>query len=259
MTSKNSMIIKINPQKILPAFFPILHFLLYYFLYNTRRIHEEDVWHNTSDFNCHFWNRAITGPTRCHRENLVQIFTHELTHLILAHRFGEHPIPRWLNEGLSMYESYEWRPSQDVLMGRYVLTGRLIPLRELTRAFQADAFGARQAYLQSYSLVNHIISDYGREAFHQLIRRLSRGEPFAQGVERALGISPEELEARWIRHLKLRYNWLPFLTSSGLLWLLITLGVIFAYAHRKRRARKILDQWAEEEAIAYGPDRKDWP
>ena len=194
-----------------------------------------------------------------HSEDLLQVFTHELTHLVLAHLFGEHSIPRWLNEGLSMYESYEWRPSQDILMGRYVLSGRLIPLRQLTRSFQSGAFEVRQAYLQSYSLVNHMISSYGPKPFHRLIRRLSQGERFNQAAEQALGVSVRELEEQWIRHLKLRYNWLPLLTSSAFLWLLITVGVVWAYAHRKRRQRRVLEQWAEEEAIIYGPDPEDRP
>lgn len=192
-----------------------------------------------------------------HEEDLVEVFTHELTHLVLAERFGDHAVPRWLNEGLAMYEAYEWRPAQDVQMGKYVLSDQLIPLEELTQAFSRDAYGVRQAYLQSYSLVNHILSEYGRPAFHGLIERLSRGEAFEQAAPVALGVSLEELEAEWRRHLRFRYNLIPFLTSSTLLWVLITLVLTATYVQRKRRARKVLAQWAEEEAAAEEWRRED--
>ena len=69
----------------------------------------------------------------------------------------------------------------------------------------------------------------------------------AQAVQDAYGFSLKELEQKWKKHLRLRYNLIPFLTGSSLLWVLI-IGVLFwSYAQRKRRARRIMQQWEEEE------------
>ena len=188
--------------------------------------------------------RLFTGG----QEHTLTTFTHELTHLILAAGFKNQPIPRWLNEGMAMYASYEWRPSQDMVMGRAVLSGNLIPLDELTQAFGAHQQRVRLAYYESYSLIHYLISSYGRKPFQDLILLLSKGQSFEDALQASLFISPHDLEAKWKRYLKFRFNWAPLLTSTGVLWAFISLSLIWVYFVRKRRAKKILEQWALEEA-----------
>ena len=176
-------------------------------------------------------------------------FTHELTHLILASGFRQHPIPRWLNEGMAVYTSYEWSPFQDMVMGRATLSGNLIPLNELTQAFGGKQHRVQLAYYQSYSLIHYIISNYGRQPFQELIRLLSLGQPFEDAIRRSLKISPQTLETQWKRYLKFRFNWIPLLTSTGVLWTLISLSLIGVYFIRKRRTKRILERWALEETL----------
>jgi hypothetical protein len=189
--------------------------------------------------------RLVAG----NQEDPIKTFTHELSHLILATEFGGRPIPRWLNEGLAMYESYEWHPSQDLLMARAVLSGQLIPLGELIQAFGGEGFEVRQAYLESYSLVNYLISTYGRGDFHRFVRQLARGQSFEQALQETFLLSPQTFEAQWKRHLKFRFNWIPFLTSTALLWFLISFSLFGVYLIRKRKTRRILQEWKREEEL----------
>ena len=182
------------------------------------------------------------------QENTLTTFTHELTHLILAAGFKKQPIPRWLNEGMAMYASYEWRPSQDMVMGRAVLSGNLIPLDELTQAFGGKQHRVQLAYYQSYSLIHYLISNYGNQQFQELIRLLSLGQSFEDALQDSLLISSQTLEAEWKRYLKFRFNWIPLLTSTGVLWAFISLSLIGVYFVRKRRTKRILERWALEEA-----------
>ena len=126
-----------------------------------------------------------------------------------------HPIPRWLNEGLATYEAYEWNPSQDLLMARAVFSGPLLSLDQLTRAFGGESFDVQLAYLQSYSLVNYLISTYGREDFHSFVLRLARGQHFEQALQQTFHLSPQSFEDGWKRYLSLRFNWIPILTSTS--------------------------------------------
>ena len=187
--------------------------------------------------------RLVAGT----QENPLETFTHELSHLILASQFGKHPIPRWLNEGLAMYEAYEWHPSQELLMARAVLSGRLISLDPLTQAFGGEGFEIQQAYLQSYSLVNHLISTYGREDFHSFVLRLARGQSFEQALQETFLLSPQTFEAKWKQYLRLRFNWIPVLTSTAVLWFLISSPLFGIYLIRKRKNRRILQKWSREE------------
>jgi len=187
--------------------------------------------------------RLVAGT----QENPFKTFTHELSHLILASQFGRHPIPRWLNEGLAMYEAYEWHPSQDLLMARAVLSGRLISLDQLTKAFGGEGSEIQQAYFQSYSLVNYLISTYGRQDFHSFVLRLSRGQPFEQALQETFPLSPQSFETKWKRHLRLRFNWIPILTSTAVLWFLIASSLFGIYLIRKRKNRRILRKWSRED------------
>jgi len=182
--------------------------------------------------------------------NPLETFTHELSHLILGKQFGKHPIPRWLNEGFAMYEAYEWNPSQDLLMARAVFAGRLLSLDQLTRAFGGESFEVQPAYLQSYSLVNYLISTYGREEFHSFVQRLARGQPFEQALQETFLLSPQSFEAGWKRYLRLRFNWIPILTSTTALWFLISSSLFGIYFIRKRKNRRILQRWRREEQQA---------
>lgn len=177
----------------------------------------------------------------------LKTFTHELAHLILAAGFGNRPIPRWLNEGLAMYESYEWHPAQDLRMTIAVLSGGVIPLEELTGAFGGKEFEVQQAYVQSYSLVNFLISTYGQEGFQFFVHRLARGKPFQQALEDAFHLSPQTFQTKWKRHLRVRFNWIPFLTSTTVLWFVISSTLFFVYLIRKHRNQKIIEEWEKEE------------
>ena len=189
--------------------------------------------------------RLIQGNIK----DTLKTFTHELCHLVLASGFGGRPIPRWLNEGLAMYESYEWRPSQDYLMARAVLSGTLIPLEDLTQAFGGNHFNVQKAYLQSYSLVHYLFSTYGPSQFHQFVLLLSKGNSFEKARMDAFEITPHAFEKKWERYLAFRFNWIPVLTSAGVLWALITFFLFGIFFIRKRKNKKILEEWARQEQM----------
>ncbi len=181
------------------------------------------------------------------RQDVGTIFVHELTHLVLGARFGARPVPRWLHEGLAMYEASEWRPEQEWDLVWTVLANRVPPLDELTGAFEKSEGEARTAYLLSDALVTHMITTYGREAFGAFVERLAEGRSFEEASIGALGVSPALFEQRWRAHLDRRYAWIPLITSSTALWVVVMGVTIAAYAAKRRRSRRILEAWAEEE------------
>src|SRR3989339_1275821 len=65
--------------------------------------------------------RAIKGS----RMNVVEIFTHEFTHIALCRAVTGVKVPVWLNEGLAMYEAREWTFSRISVLTRAALPARL--------------------------------------------------------------------------------------------------------------------------------------
>jgi hypothetical protein len=120
-------------------------------------------------------------------------------------------------------------------------------LDRLPQAFDGEDVSIRQAYFQSYSLVNYLISTYGGEDFHAFVRRLARGQSFEQALRETFLLSPQSFETAWKRHLRLRFNWIPILTSTAVLWFFISSSLIGIYLIRKRKNRRILGEWSREE------------
>jgi hypothetical protein len=179
--------------------------------------------------------------------NLRQTFIHELSHILLGQAFtGVEHVPRWLNEGLAMYESREWNFDRVFTMTHAVLTDSLLPLTDLTHAFPHDKKNLELAYCQSFYLVSFLVSQYGTEQFHEFIRSYSKEKVLEDVLLITYGINLYELERRWHRTLKMRFSWIPLITSSITLWFLITVIFLWSYLRKKRNVQLTLQNWEEE-------------
>ncbi len=205
--------------------------------------------------------RLLTGG----QPHYEEIFLHEAAHIALdqACRPGrrdrpgarcaagaacpESEMPRWLHEGYAIYLTREWSPSREVLLTRAVLRGGLIPLGRLVSGFPEEESQAALAYAQSADLVHYLIRRFGSKAFHGFVVALGKGERFGHAVRTLLGEDFRSLEEDWQRHLRIRYTWLPLLTSTGSLWFLASLLFLAAYARKRFRARAKAKEWAQEE------------
>ena len=180
--------------------------------------------------------------------DLAKVFRHELTHIAVGRAFrGREEVPRWLDEGLAMYESREWSLSRVSTMTKAVLTDSLIPLSEITSSFPREVARAELAYSQSFYLISFLVSKFGRENFHRFIREYIRGGDLKEILVKVYGIGWDDFEEEWKGYLRLRFSWIPILTSTTTLWFLITLVFILGYARKKRAQRMLYEQWEQED------------
>lgn len=180
--------------------------------------------------------------------DLKKVFKHEFTHIALGRAFrGREKVPRWLNEGLAMYESREWDLSRVSTMTRAVLTDSLIPLSEITHYFPNEPGRAELAYSESFYLISFLISRYSRESFHEFIKEYSGGKGLKEALKEVYGFGWEELEKRWINYLKLRFSWIPIITSASTLWFLVTIVFILGYLRKRKAYRLKLEELERED------------
>jgi len=180
--------------------------------------------------------------------DLEKVFRHELTHIAVGRAFeGREEVPRWLDEGLAMYESREWNFSRVSAITRAVLTDSLIPLSEITERFPHEVTRAELAYVQSFYLVSFLVSKYGKDKFHQFIREYGSGTGLEEVLVRVYSFRRDELEERWKDYLKLRFSWIPLITSTATLWFLATIVFILGYVRKRKAKRQIFEQWERED------------
>lgn len=182
------------------------------------------------------------------RSDLRKTFIHELTHVLLGSTFKDYEhIPRWLNEGVAMYESREWSFNRVSTITQAVLTDSLLPLSEITRTFPAGRREVELAYCQSFYIISFLITKYGRKRFHEFIKSYSKERMLEDVLLKVYGMNLHQLEKEWRSYLKMRFSWIPLITSTSTLWFVITLIFICSYIRKKRRARVTLQQWENEE------------
>ncbi len=103
---------------------------------------------------------------------LTATLPHEMTHIVLAGRFGRHLVPRWADEGMAVLS--ESRERIDLLLGKlsgYRENGTLFNVGELMR--MQDYPEARLVgpfYAQSVSLVEFLCKKKGAPTFAHFVR-----------------------------------------------------------------------------------------
>lgn len=138
--------------------------------------------------------------------NWQEIVWHELAHVITLQMTGNR-IPRWLSEGVSVWEEKEGRPwwgrDQGLDLVRAAARDRLAPLAGLDAAFTGarDSAELGFAYFQSYLVVDYIAAEHGFDRLAALIRQYGAVKEDGERFREALGLGLEEFEAdfrRWI-------------------------------------------------------------
>lgn len=167
---------------------------------------------------------------------------HELCHLLLHQHIESARLPRWLDEGVAQWTSDGMSEilmkRNPFLVPRAVRTGAIIPLRHLETAFPVSQQGLLLSYEASKSIVEFILSDYGREGLLGILEGLRRGDDIDGAVLTSLRISLDELERRWHDHLRGRASWIAF--AGYYLYELLFVGaalllVVAFMRHRKRK------------------------
>ena len=123
---------------------------------------------------------------------------HEFVHMVFdtAAKNPYHFPPRWLNEGLAVYQSESYGSEDRALVKEAAASGTLIPLDGLTGEYPHDqAFFL--AYAESVSAVDFMIRTYGSDALVSLIRSYADGRTDDEAFKAALGLDMTAFGKAW--------------------------------------------------------------
>jgi hypothetical protein len=175
---------------------------------------------------------------------LAPVFRHELNHILLGQTFrGKEKVPRWLDEGLAMIVAGEWNLSNMATMTGAVLSGSVIPMEDLTTHFPYEESRARIAYAQSFYFISFLKGKFGDDS--------------NLAIRKTYYLDWWEVKDLWRQYLRLRFNWIPLITSTGFLWFVASIIFVIGYFHKKRKGRLKLKEWEEEEAFIYDDDEDE--
>ena len=175
--------------------------------------------------------------------SLEELIAHEVTHVLLARRVRGGDLPRWLNEGLAMAASGGWGLVDKSQLTLAMVRGGRVELRQLESWFSGPAPQVRRAYAFSGAFVHYLLRQGGREGIDRLLDGLAAGDSFDDAFRVAFGAELASVEASFWRRFSFFYRWLPFLTSSAVLWILISLLALVAFRRRRAIDAEIELRW----------------
>src|SRR5262245_52256860 len=133
---------------------------------------------------------------------------HEMTHVITL-QMSKQRIPRYLTEGISVYEEGkqrpEWGRDMEVTFARAMDKNKVLRLRDLNAGFtRPDTISL--AYYEASLLVDHVVSTRGQQALNTLVRSFADGVDSAAALKKAINVDFDGLQGSFSKYLDERFG-----------------------------------------------------
>jgi tetratricopeptide (TPR) repeat protein len=118
-------------------------------------------------------------------------------------------IPRWLTEGISVYEQKvarpEWARNEDMSFATFLSQKGAIKLKDLNAAFTTPRLTSI-AYFEGSLLVDYLVKTFGDDGLRKLIRTYATGVDPDAAIREALGTSFEYLQGGFDQYLEQHFG-----------------------------------------------------
>jgi tetratricopeptide (TPR) repeat protein len=146
--------------------------------------------------------------------NWESVLWHEFTHVVTLNK-THNRMPRWLSEGISVYEERQhdpaWGQRMTPAFRKMIVDGELTPIHQLSSAFLAPPSPQHLmfAYYESSLVVEHIIENYGDDALLAMLDDLAIGMEINETIARHTVPLPqlEKEFAESVKRKRLQYGW----------------------------------------------------
>jgi tetratricopeptide (TPR) repeat protein len=134
--------------------------------------------------------------------NWGETLWHEFVHVIHL-QLTENRIPRWLAEGISVYETTrshpDWRMNLDLPFILAMRHNKLLPLKELDTGFMRmnDPTQVSLSYFQASQVVAYIVETYGMPKLVALFEPYRQGKSTPEAIREVFGKDVDDLDAEF--------------------------------------------------------------
>jgi hypothetical protein len=186
--------------------------------------------------------------------SLEDVLRHEVAHILIGRASAQRPLPRWFNEGLAMSVERGWRFQDEGQLVYQLAVGSRANLDGLDHMFGGEQPEVTRAYALSGALVHDLLQRHGAETGARILMRMNDGASFEHAFTETVGVTPEDAETEFWQRQYTWAAWLPTLTSTTTLWLVVTFLALLAIVRRIMKNRAIEKKWVEE---GVGESRED--
>jgi tetratricopeptide (TPR) repeat protein len=135
---------------------------------------------------------------------------HELAHTFTL-GMTDNRIPRWLSEGLSVYEEHHGRPGWGFSVSPDFLaafkSGKLVPVSRMNDGIMHPAYPEQVqfSYFQASLVCELIARDYGEGAILKMLQAYKEGLTTDQVFQRVLNVDMKTFDKKFDDYLRVRY------------------------------------------------------
>ena len=193
---------------------------------------------------------VVLFPQRASRypiDGMEELLRHEVAHVMIERAAGSGEIPRWFNEGIATVAGESWSVGDRSMVTWTLARGGELSFERVDAMFGEGEPSIARAYALSGAFVNDLLQREGAGAVAGILSRVKDGTPFEYAFVRVTGKSIQRAEREFWQRRTFWNRWIPLLSSSVVLWGLITLLATWATTARLRRDRKRLAAMAAED------------
>ncbi len=133
---------------------------------------------------------------------------HELAHVITL-QLSNQRIPRWLTEGISVFEESRARPGwgreMELPFAHALDAGEVLKIKDLNSGFQ-NPRTISLSYYEASLLVEHLVKKYGDAKLRALVQSFADGIDTATAVQKVLGVDLDAVQSSFDAFLGERFG-----------------------------------------------------
>jgi tetratricopeptide (TPR) repeat protein len=133
---------------------------------------------------------------------------HEIGH-VFSLQASDYRVPRWLTEGISVYEEYRRQPAwgRELALeyARALSEGKNFGVKKLPQAFKRPE-SLSMAYFEASLVVEDLVAQNGEAGLRTLLRAYADGATDADAFQKAFGRNIDDVEASFKTFVEKRYG-----------------------------------------------------
>lgn len=135
---------------------------------------------------------------------------HEMAHVFTL-EVTDHFVPRWLSEGISVYEEWRTGPTPGVAVPpdaiEALVKKQFLPIADLDSGFFRPSYPnqVQVSYMQSGLVCLFIEQRWGFQQLAALLRQFDRSRPTAEAIQATFKISPQEFDKEFDTFVRTRF------------------------------------------------------